>query len=122
MAEPLRLVELLGAISVATDLGTVRFVLSLGTNAGGIGSVLELMMVWQLLQVRHLEGVPLVFVGRMWPGLVEWARASMLQADTPLASPEDFRIPHCVADADEAAAIVRGHRERWLANPAHAAV
>lgn len=88
---------------------------------GGIGTVLEAMMVWQLLQVRHLEGVPLIFVGRMWPGLVEWARASMLEADTPLASPDDFRIPHCVADADEAVAIVRRHRERWLARPAPAA-
>jgi uncharacterized protein (TIGR00730 family) len=81
---------------------------------GGIGTVLEAMMVWQLLQVRHLEGVPLIFVGRMWHGLVDWARASMLHADPPLASPEDFRIPRCVADADEAVAIVREHRERWL--------
>jgi len=41
---------------------------------GGIGTVLESMMVWQLLQVRHLEKTPLIVVGRMWPGLVEWAR------------------------------------------------
>jgi hypothetical protein len=82
---------------------------------GGIGTVLESMMVWQLLQVRHLQGTPLIFVGRMWPGLVEWARSAMLCADPPLASPEDFDIPRCVADADEAIAILREHRERWLA-------
>jgi hypothetical protein len=87
---------------------------------GGIGTVLEAMMVWQLLQVRHLEGVPLIFVGKMWHGLVDWARASMLGADPPLASPEDFRIPHCVAGADEAVAIVREHRERWLESQANA--
>src|SRR5437016_1204636 len=34
---------------------------------GGIGTVLELMMVWQLLQVKHLQGVPLLLVGKMWP-------------------------------------------------------
>jgi uncharacterized protein (TIGR00730 family) len=82
---------------------------------GGIGTVLESMLVWQLLQVRHLEDTPLVFVGQMWPGLVEWARASMLGAETPLASPGDFDIPRCVPDADAAIAIIRAHRERWLA-------
>jgi hypothetical protein len=38
---------------------------------GGIGTVLETMMIWQLLQVRHLRNTPLILVGRMWPGLVE---------------------------------------------------
>jgi hypothetical protein len=82
---------------------------------GGIGTVLESMMIWQLLQVRHLENTPLVFVGKMWPGLVEWARSSMLAVDPPLANPEDFAIPQCVAGADEAIAIIREHRGRWLA-------
>jgi hypothetical protein len=85
---------------------------------GGIGTVLESMMIWQLLQVRHLENTPLVFVGKMWPGLVEWARSSMLAVDPPLANPADFAIPQCVAGADEAIAIVREHRRRWLAEAA----
>jgi hypothetical protein len=76
------------------------------------------MMVWQLLQVRHLENTPLIFVGRMWPGLVEWARAAMLSTDPPLASPADFDIPQCVAGADEAMALIRTHRDRWLATAA----
>src|SRR6185503_12509487 len=44
-------------------------------SPGGIGTVLELMLIWQLLQVKHLENVPLILVGKMWPGLVEWAKA-----------------------------------------------
>jgi uncharacterized protein (TIGR00730 family) len=44
---------------------------------GGIGTVLEAMMIWQLLQVRHLKDVPLVFAGPMWRGLVEWAKDQM---------------------------------------------
>ena len=82
---------------------------------GGIGTVLESMLVWQLLQVRHLENTPLIFVGRMWPGLVDWARTSMLSVEPPLASPQDFDVPRCVADADEAIAIIRENREQWLA-------
>jgi uncharacterized protein (TIGR00730 family) len=37
---------------------------------GGIGTVLETMMIWQLLQVRHLQDAPLILVGKMWPGLI----------------------------------------------------
>ena len=80
---------------------------------GGIGTVLEMMMVWQLLQVGHLDA-PLILVGEMWPGLVDWSRRSML-ADPQLASPRDMDIPVCVANADEAIAILREHRQTWLA-------
>lgn len=80
---------------------------------GGIGTVLETMMIWQLLQVKHLQDTPLVLVGRMWPGLVEWARNAMLSANPPLANTDDFTIPHCVATADEAIAILRAHHGDW---------
>jgi hypothetical protein len=39
----------------------------------------------------------------------------MLSVDPPLANSEDFEIPQCVADADDAIAIIRKQRERWLA-------
>src|SRR5262244_604370 len=80
---------------------------------GGIGTVLETMMIWQLLQVKHLQNTPLILVGKMWPGLIEWARSAMLSADPPLASAEDMTIPRCVANADEAIALIREHNDRW---------
>lgn len=83
---------------------------------GGIGTVLETMMIWQLLQVRHLD-VPLVLVGKMWPGLVEWARTSMLDPRMPMANPADFLIPRCVDTGDEAIALVRAFHTEWLAGP-----
>src|SRR5579862_715191 len=33
---------------------------------GGIGTVLELMLIWQLLQVKHVKDTPLILVGKMW--------------------------------------------------------
>jgi uncharacterized protein (TIGR00730 family) len=84
---------------------------------GGIGTVLEMMMIWQLLQVRHLQDTPLILVGEMWPGLIEWARRSMFALDPPLASPEDMTIPRCAANADEAIAIIREHRRNWREVP-----
>jgi len=80
---------------------------------GGIGTVLETMMIWQLLQVRHLEKTPLILVGKLWPGLVEWVRDSMLSFETPLINAEDVDIPVCVANADEAIEIIREHRKEW---------
>lgn len=85
---------------------------------GGIGTVLESMMIWQLLQVHHLQDTPLIFVGRMWHGLIDWARETMLSTEPPLASAADFDIPQCVDDADAAIAAVRAHHERWLARRA----
>jgi hypothetical protein len=70
-------------------------------------------MIWQLVQVKHLQDTPLILVGRMWPGLVEWARSSMLSFTPPLANADDFTIPYCAANADEAVAMLREHHARW---------
>jgi uncharacterized protein (TIGR00730 family) len=83
---------------------------------GGIGTVLECLLIWQLLQVEHLRGTPLILVGEMWPGLVQWAKTAML-GKVPLASAEDLEIPVCVADADQAIRIIREHHARWLRSP-----
>jgi uncharacterized protein (TIGR00730 family) len=82
---------------------------------GGIGTVLELMMIWQLLQVRHMHGTPLILVGKMWAALVDWTRAHLLTTQPPLASPNDMDIPICVDTAEEAIAVIREHHARWRA-------
>lgn len=81
---------------------------------GGIGTVLELTMVWQLLQVQHVQNTPLILVGKMWAELVDWAKKNLLSTDPPLASPGDMDIPQCVNTADEAISLVREHHHRWL--------
>jgi uncharacterized protein (TIGR00730 family) len=80
---------------------------------GGIGTVLETMMIWQLLQVGHVADAPLILVGKMWPGLVEWARKAMLSSDPPLANPKDLDLPKCVRGADEAVTLIREHHRQW---------
>ena len=81
---------------------------------GGIGTVLEAMLVWQLLQVRHVTDTPLIFIGDMWRELVEWGREFMLSEKGQLASPEDFDIPVCVNTAAEVIEVVKASRESWL--------
>jgi uncharacterized protein (TIGR00730 family) len=83
-------------------------------SPGGVGTVLELMLIWQLLQVKHVQDAPLILVGNMWAELVDWARKNLLKPELSLASPEDMDIPRCVKTADEAIALLRDHHAKWL--------
>jgi uncharacterized protein (TIGR00730 family) len=82
---------------------------------GGIGTVLETLMVWQLLQVRHLRDTPLILAGHFWDGLIDWAKAVMLRPDAPLVSPEDLAIPQILPDGPAIVAAIREHHARWKA-------
>src|SRR5262249_22169018 len=84
-------------------------------SPGGIGTVLELMLIWQLLQVKHVHDAPLILVGKMYADLVEWAETYLPKPQLPLASPEDMTIPRCVNTADEAIALLREHHAKRLA-------
>jgi len=81
---------------------------------GGIGTLLEMSMVWQLLQVHHLHGTPLILVGRMWADLVDWARDSLTRPGAELVSSEDLAIPRCVTSVDETVTIIRESQAAWL--------
>lgn len=79
---------------------------------GGVGTALELFMVWQLLQVKHMKEHPLILVGTMWPGLIDWIRATMLERG--LVSPSDFDVIKVVGSSDEAVPIIRESYDRWV--------
>ena len=80
---------------------------------GGVGTTLETTMIWQLLQVRKIEGTPLILIGEMWADFMAWARRHMLASTPPLAAPKDLRIPDCVPTAKEAVALIKKSRDRW---------
>jgi len=80
---------------------------------GGIGTVLELSMIWQLLQVRKLHQTPLILVGRMWADLIAWGRQHLLRPEFELAAPADLEIPRCVDTVEQTVEIVREHYEQW---------
>jgi len=80
---------------------------------GGIGTVLETMMIWQLLQVRKLHNTPLILAGHMYADLVEWCRRYMLRRDCPLASEKDMSIPTCVEDGPSILRLIRESHAEW---------
>ena len=80
---------------------------------GGIGTVLEAVMVWQLLQVRHVTDTPLIFIGDMWKELIDWGMKHMLDEKSPLASEDDFKIPLCVDSVKEVIDIIAESHAKW---------
>ena len=82
---------------------------------GGVGTLLEMSLAWQLLQVRKLYNTPLILIGKMWADLMDWGRRSMLTKGSELASDIDFTIPICVNTIEEAVAQIRENRVAWLA-------
>jgi len=78
---------------------------------GGIGTGLELFMVWQLLQVKHMKEHPLILVGTMWNGLIDWMRANMVERG--LVSPPDLDVVRVVASGEDAIPIIRDSYERF---------
>ena len=78
---------------------------------GGIGTALELFLVWQLLQVKHMTEHPLILVGTMWGGLIEWIDRTMVQKG--LCSPQDLSIVSVVGTSKEAIPIIGASYEQF---------
>jgi uncharacterized protein (TIGR00730 family) len=71
---------------------------------GGIGSTLEAMMVWQLLQAKHLPPTPFLLYGGHWRGLLRWIEEEALGQG--YVEEEDTRLPIQVDTVDEAVEII----------------
>jgi len=79
---------------------------------GGIGTLLELTYVWQLIQVRLIERRTIVLLQRsFWDGLIEWMRKEML--DRGFVGPGDFDWVHRVDTPAEALELIRVELERF---------
>lgn len=80
---------------------------------GGIGTALEALMIWQLLQVRQVQNTPLILIGKMWSELLAWVNTYMLRPELALVNLEDLSIPRCVDTVEEAIALLREDHARW---------
>jgi uncharacterized protein (TIGR00730 family) len=81
---------------------------------GGIGTILELMYVWQLIQVRMIEPRPVVLLDRsLWEGFLTWMRDEILRRG--FISPGDMDWIHCVDAPEEALGFVREELEKFRA-------
>src|SRR5438552_11761624 len=78
---------------------------------GGIGTALELLMVWQLLQDGFMTERPVVLVGEIWKGLLEWMRREMVPRG--LVNPEDLDLVKISGSVEEVVGIVEQHKAKF---------
>lgn len=81
---------------------------------GGIGTLLELVYVWQLIQVGMLEPRPVILLGReFWEGMLAWMREQMLGGGFIAARDLDWVI--CVDQPKEALPQIKDALEKFRA-------
>jgi uncharacterized protein (TIGR00730 family) len=76
---------------------------------GGIGTCLELFYTWQLAQVKHICHTPIIMVGEMWYGLIDWIEKELLEGGFISAGDLDTII--IVEEAEEAFEIIEAVKE-----------
>jgi len=81
---------------------------------GGIGTLLELMYVWQLIQVGMVEPRAVVLLDRsLWSGLLAWMRQEQLGRG--FIGPHDFDWIFSVDTPEEALSHIKPELERFRA-------
>ena len=73
---------------------------------GGIGTLLEMAMIYQLVQVEHIEQKPIICVGRMWRTLKEWLEEEMVE--NGFLSNKEMKYIHFVDRFSEASHLLDG--------------
>ncbi len=79
---------------------------------GGIGTMLELMYTWQLIQVKDISHVPIILLGDGYPALMRWFKKNPLK--NGLIGPDDFRMLHFARDNKEAMNIIMTRYQYFL--------
>lgn len=78
---------------------------------GGIGTLLEILIVLQLMQVGKVHDKKLILVGDMWYGLLDWMHTQMIRDDAQMISLSDLKIMEIVSDYNQALMLVQKHKK-----------
>ena len=78
---------------------------------GGVGTLLEFLYTWQLVQVEKIYDIPIILLGDQWPPLIEWIKKGPLKHK--LLNEDDLDSIYVVKDADEAVKIIKTTYEAY---------
>jgi predicted Rossmann-fold nucleotide-binding protein len=84
---------------------------------GGVGTLLEFLYAWQLLQVKHISGVPLILLGNMWTDFMKWIRRHPLRKK--FLDREDLDHLFLAGDYTEAFEIIKRFHDTYKDGDAH---
>lgn len=71
---------------------------------GGVGTLLEFFYSWQLMQVKHTQKMPIIMMGDMWTGLLDWIRKGPLKRK--LLNKEDMAPIVCARKWQDVASLI----------------
>lgn len=72
---------------------------------GGVGTMLEFMYTWQLIQVQHICNIPIILLGDMWEPLINWFEKYPLKRR--MISPKEMHPIFLARHCREAMKIIR---------------
>lgn len=78
---------------------------------GGVGTLLEFIYTWQLVQVRKVKEIPIILLGEMWADFMSWAEKDPVKHK--LISGKELEPLFCVKTAEEAIEIIKKARDAY---------
>lgn len=71
---------------------------------GGIGTMLELMYTWQLVQVKYSCSIPIILFGGVWEDFIKWVKKGPLR--NKFLDKEDLDLLYQAKNCSEAMKII----------------
>ncbi len=78
---------------------------------GGVGTMLEFFYVWQLMQVRMIDHIPIILLGEMWSDFVSWMEIWLLK--NQFIDLKDINLLFLVNNNEDALNIIRNAYEKF---------
>ncbi len=83
-------------------------------TTGGIGTCLELMYTWQLMQVKHICSMPVILIGEIWKDFLKWVKTNLLS--NKLIDKKDLNNLYYVSDTGEAMNLILKEHKKYKKN------
>jgi len=87
---------------------------------GGVGTLLEFIYSWQLVQVNHICHIPIILVGYMWHDFLRWMKKWPMKRG--FLNPEEMGCLYSVDTVKEAMDIINKAHHKFLKGKGHECV
>ena len=72
---------------------------------GGVGTMLELMYTWQLVQVKYSCSIPIILFGNVWTDFIKWIKKGPLRNE--FLNKEDLALLYLAKDCKQAMKLIK---------------
>lgn len=84
---------------------------------GGVGTMLEFLYTWQLVQVEHICDTPIILMGDMWADFIKWIKKWPLKNN--FIAEKDMNNIFFAKNCREAIKIIKAANEAYSKRVAH---